>query len=86
MALGRFPDGEVRFQIKDNVRGADVFVIQSTSPPVNENLMELLLMVDALKRASAARINAVIPYYGYAGRTARTGRGFPSRRSWWRTS
>ena len=66
VALGRFPDGEVRFQIKDNVRGADVFVIQSTSPPVNENLMELLLMVDALKRASAARINAVIPYYGYA--------------------
>lgn len=65
-ALGRFRDGEVRFQIKDNVRGADVFVIQSTSPPVNENLMELLIMVDALKRASAARINAVIPYYGYA--------------------
>ncbi len=66
VALGRFRDGEIRFQIKDNVRGADVFVIQSTSPPVNENLMELLIMVDALKRASAARINAVIPYYGYA--------------------
>lgn len=65
-SLGRFRDGEVRFQIKDNVRGADVFVVQSTSPPVNENLMELLIMVDALKRASAARINAVIPYYGYA--------------------
>lgn len=65
-SLGRFRDGEVRFQIKDNVRGADAFVIQSTSPPVNENLMELLIMVDALKRASAARINAVIPYYGYA--------------------
>ena len=65
-SLGRFRDGEIRFQIKDNVRGADVFVIQSTSPPVNENLMELLIMVDALKRASAARINAVIPYYGYA--------------------
>ena len=64
--LDRFRDGEVRFQIKDNVRGADAFVIQSTSPPVNENLMELLIMVDALKRASAARINAVIPYYGYA--------------------
>ncbi len=64
--LGRFRDDEVRFQIRDNVRGADVFVIQSTSPPVNENLMELLIMVDALKRASAARINAVIPYYGYA--------------------
>ena len=66
VSLGRFRDGEVRFQIKDNVRGADAFVIQSTSPPVNENLMELLIMVDALKRASAARINAVIPYYGYA--------------------
>lgn len=66
VALGRFRDGEVRFQIKDNVRGADVFVVQSTSPPVNENLMELLIMVDALKRASAARINAVVPYYGYA--------------------
>ncbi len=66
VALGRFADGEIRFQIEDNVRGADVFVIQSTSPPVNENLMELLLMVDALKRASAARINAVLPYYGYA--------------------
>ncbi len=66
VSLGRFRDGEVRFQIDDNVRGADVFVIQSTSPPVNENLMELLIMVDALKRASAARINAVIPYYGYA--------------------
>ena len=66
VSLGRFRDGEVRFQIEDNVRGADVFVIQSTSPPVNENLMELLIMVDALKRASAARINAVIPYYGYA--------------------
>lgn len=65
VALGRFRDGEVRFQIRDNVRGADVFVIQSTSPPVNENLVELLLMVDALKRASAARINAVMPYYGY---------------------
>ena len=65
-SLGRFRDGEVRFQVHDNVRGADVFVVQSTAPPVNENLMELLIMVDALKRASAARINAVIPYYGYA--------------------
>lgn len=63
--LDRFRDGEVRLQIQTNVRGADVFVIQSTCPPVNENLMELLLLVDALKRASAARINAVVPYYGY---------------------
>jgi len=63
--LGRFRDGEVRFQVRDNVRGADVFVVQSSSPPVNEHLMELLVMVDAFKRASAGRISAVIPYYGY---------------------
>ena len=64
--LGRFSDGEVWFQIQDNVRGADVFVVQPTSPPVNENLMELLVMLDAFKRSSASRITAVIPYYGYA--------------------
>ncbi len=65
VTLDRFRDGEIRVQVLDNVRGADVFVVQSTCPPVNEHLMELLLLVDALKRASAARINAVIPYYGY---------------------
>ena len=65
VSLGRFRDGEIKVQILDNVRGADVFVVQSTCPPVNEHLMELLLLVDALKRASAARINALIPYYGY---------------------
>ncbi len=64
--LSRFLDGEVWFQIEENVRGKDVFVLQSTSTPVNEHLMELLIMIDALKRASAARITAVIPYYGYA--------------------
>jgi ribose-phosphate pyrophosphokinase len=64
--LARFSDGEVWFQIKDNVRGADVFVVQPTGPPVNENLMELLVMLDAFKRSSASRITAVIPYYGYA--------------------
>jgi ribose-phosphate pyrophosphokinase len=63
--LSRFGDGEVWFQIQDNVRGADVFVVQPTCPPVNENLMELLVMLDAFKRASAARITAVVPYYGY---------------------
>ena len=63
--LARFSDGEVWFQIHDNVRGADVFVVQPTCAPVNENLMEMLLMLDAFKRASAARLTAVIPYYGY---------------------
>lgn len=64
--VGRFSDGEVRVKIEDNVRGRDVFVIQPTCPPVNENLMELLIMLDALRRASARRITAVIPYFGYA--------------------
>lgn len=60
-----FPDGEIKVEIKENVRGADAFVIQSTCPPVNNNLMELLVLIDALRRASARRITAVIPYYGY---------------------
>ena len=64
--LGRFADSEVTFQITENVRGADVFVVQPTAPPVNENLMELLVMIDAFRRASANRITAVLPYYGYA--------------------
>src|SRR5690242_5958214 len=61
-----FSDGESKVEVKENVRGGDVFVIQSTSSPGNNNLMELLLMLDAFKRASAKRITAVIPYYGYA--------------------
>lgn len=61
-----FSDGELRIEIGDNVRGDDVFVVQSTCAPVNDNVMQLCLMLDALKRASAARITAVIPYYGYA--------------------
>ncbi len=64
--VDRFPDGEVRLQVQENVRGADVFVIQPTCRPVNENLMELLIMLDAFRRASADRITAVMPYYGYA--------------------
>jgi len=64
--LDRFSEGEIRFKIDENVRGKDVFVVQPTSPPPNENLMELLIMIDALKRASAARITAVMPYFGYA--------------------
>ncbi|MBL0089465.1 MAG: ribose-phosphate pyrophosphokinase [Ideonella sp.] len=65
-SVGRFSDGEVTVEIHQNVRARDVFVVQSTCAPTNENLMELLIMVDALKRASARRITAVIPYYGYA--------------------
>ena len=64
--VSRFADGEILVQIFENVRGADVFVIQPTCRPVNENLMELLVIIDALKRASAWRITAVMPYYGYA--------------------
>ncbi|HEV8335952.1 MAG TPA: ribose-phosphate pyrophosphokinase [Candidatus Polarisedimenticolia bacterium] len=64
--LTRFSDGESYCQVLENVRGADVFVIQPASPPVNENLMELLIIMDALKRSSAQRITAVLPYYGYA--------------------
>jgi ribose-phosphate pyrophosphokinase len=63
--VARFSDGEVFVQINENVRGADVFMIQPTCPPVNDTLMELLIMIDALKRASARRITAVLPYYGY---------------------
>ena len=66
MEVGKFSDGEVAINIKETVRGCDVFLIQSTSSPVNDNLMELLVMIDACKRASASRITAVIPYFGYA--------------------
>ncbi|HAY20930.1 MAG TPA: phosphoribosylpyrophosphate synthetase, partial [Desulfobacterales bacterium] len=64
--VGTFSDGEIRVEVGENVRGKDVFVIQSTCHPVNNNIMELLIIIDALKRASARRITAVIPYYGYA--------------------
>jgi len=63
--ISRFSDGEVRVELGENVRGKDTYVLQSTCPPVNENLMELLVIIDALKRASVGRINAIIPYYGY---------------------
>lgn len=69
----RFNDSEVRVEIKENVRGEDVFVIQSTSEPANDNLMELLIMIDALSRASASRITAVIPYFGYARQDRKVG-------------
>ena len=64
--VGRFSDGEIAVQINENVRGSDVFIIQSTCTPTNDNLMELIVMVDALRRASAGRITAVIPYFGYS--------------------
>ena len=63
---GNFPDGEISCKIDENVRGRNVFIIQPTCPPVNENLMELLIMIDSFMRASADRITAVIPYFGYA--------------------
>jgi ribose-phosphate pyrophosphokinase len=64
--VGKFSDGEISVNIWESVRGVDNYIVQSTSNPVNDNLMELLIMIDAMKRASAGRINAVIPYYGYA--------------------
>lgn len=70
--VGRFSDGEIVVEIEENVRGRDVFVIQPTCSPANEHLMELLVMIDALKRASASRITAVIPYYGYARQDRRS--------------
>jgi len=70
--VGRFSDGEISLTIGESVRGCDAFVIQPTCPPVNENLMELLIMIDALRRASARRITAVIPYYGYARQERKT--------------
>ncbi len=64
--VGNFADGEIEVKIEENVRGVDCFIVQPTCPPVNENLMELLVIIDALRRASAARITAVVPYFGYA--------------------
>ena len=66
ITLDNFPDGEISVRIEEDVRGRDVFIVQPTCPPVNDNLMELLIMLDSFKRASAARITAVLPYYGYA--------------------
>ena len=72
-AIRRFADMEIFVEVLENVRGEDVFVIQSTSFPANDNLMELLVSIDALRRASARRITAVIPYYGYARQDRKTG-------------
>src|SRR3954470_18702220 len=64
--VSSFPDGETYVKINENIRGRDVFIVQPTCPPSNQNLMELLIMVDAARRASASRITAVIPFFGYA--------------------
>jgi ribose-phosphate pyrophosphokinase len=66
IALGNFPDGEISVRIDEDVRGRDIFIIQPTCPPVNDNLMELLIIIESFKRSSAERITAVLPYYGYA--------------------
>ena len=66
MNVGRFSDGEVMVEILENIRGREVYLVQSTCPPVNDNLVELLVMIDAVRRASAARVTALIPYFGYA--------------------
>jgi len=66
LSVDQFSDGEIRINIEESIRGDHVYIVQSTSSPVNDNLMELLIMIDALKRASAKTINLVIPYYGYA--------------------
>ena len=66
ITLGDFPDGEIACKIEEDIRGRDVFLIQPTGPPVNNNLMELLIMIESCKRASAERVTAVMPYYGYA--------------------
>jgi len=64
--VGQFSDGEIQVELNENVRGKDVFIVQSTCVPTNDNIMELIIMADALRRASAARITAVVPYFGYA--------------------
>jgi len=66
VTVGRFPEGEIQVQIKENVRGKDVFIVQSTCTPPNDNLMELLILIDAARRASAKRVTAVLPFFGYA--------------------
>lgn len=80
--IRRFSDMEVFVEIQDNVRGQDVFVLQSTSYPANDNMMELLITIDALRRGSARRITAVIPYFGYARQDRKTGGGRRFRRNW----
>ena len=79
--LSSFPDGETYVKFEENIRGRDVFLVQPTSPPVNEHLMELLIMVDAARRASADRITAVIPFFATPARTGKTNHGCQLPRS-----
>jgi ribose-phosphate pyrophosphokinase len=85
-SIRRFADMEVFVEIDENMRGEDVFVFQSTSYPANDNLMELLVIIDAVRRASARRITAVIPYFGYARQDRKPGPRTPSPPNWWPTS
>ena len=84
--VGRFPDGEVLVEVRENVRGGDCFVLQSICTPPNDNLMELLLLMDALRRASAKRITAVVPYFGYARQDRKVTPRVRSAPSWSPTS
>lgn len=81
----RFNDGEIFVEVFENVRGEDMFIVQPTSNPANDNLMELLIIADALRRSSAARITAIIPYFGYARQDRRTKARTRSPPSWWPT-
>ena len=81
----KFANDNTFVRILENIRQRDVFLIQPTCAPVNDHLMELLIMIDACKRASAGRITAVMPYYGYGRTDRRTSRGSPSRPGWWPT-
>ncbi len=83
--VNKFSDGEVSVNLWESVRGIDCYIVQSTCGPVNDNLMELLIMIDAMKRASAGRINAVIPYYGYARQDSKPRPEIRSRQSWLQT-
>ena len=81
LKISRFADGETYVKFEESVRGTDAFILQPTCPPVNSNLVELLILIDALRRASADRITAVLPYYGYARQEKKTGRARPSPRN-----
>lgn len=80
VTIKRFADGEIYVQILESIRGCDVFIVQPTCPPANDNLMELLVMIDACRRASARSITAVIPYFGYARADRKVGQRSPALR------